>query len=353
MGARPVVGASRVASPARALLIGYFGHGNAGDEWILGSLLEALGGRSCAVVVGPRPGPLGAAEAIPRGKIRPLLRSLRSFGAVVLGGGELFQNRTSRRSLLFYLFFPCWARLRGRPAAALGVSVDPALPRRWVRVVRTFLRGARVWVRDEASAAALATSGTGPTLGVDSVWGRGLQISAPPRSLRRVLWVLRAPLSADALASVLNGLRAQEPWDHGFLPFHPAHDRPVVAALRARLNFPHWLETWNRPDEIFATLGRYDLVVSMRYHGLVAAALTSRPAVALAAHGKVESLARELGVPRVSETTSIDDWRKTLRTGFDQGPASPGERPAIARRNLSALARWLSDAGIPMPSQNL
>lgn len=353
MGARALVEPPGVGSPAKALLIGYFGHGNAGDEWILGSLLAALGDRSCAVVVGPRPSDLGAAEAIPRDNFFRLCRCLRSFGAVVLGGGELFQNRTSRRSLLYYLFFPFWARLRGRPAAALGVSVDPALPQRWIRAVRGFLRGARVWARDAASAAALTVSGGETPVGVDSVWGRGLQIATPPPALKRVLWVLRAPASPEALAAVVNGLQAREPWDHGFLLFHPAADRPVVAALRARLNFPHRLETWEKPDDVFAVLGRYDLVVSMRYHGLVAAALTSRPSVALAAHGKVESLARELNVPVVSGEASVDDWRKELRAGFERGPVSPGERPAVARRNLAALARWLSDAGIPIPARNL
>lgn len=342
----------RLTPPARALLVGYFGHGNAGDEWILRALLDALGDRRCAVVVGPRPGNLGDAAAVPRTRPLRLWRSLRSCGAVVLGGGELFQNRTSLRSLLYYLFFPLWARACGRPVAAVGVSVDPALSRGWRAIVRTVLRGATVWARDADSAAVLSAAG-GTSAGVDSVWGRGLQGFARPTSLKRVLWIPRAPASAEEWAGKVNGLRALEPWDHGFLMMHPAQDRALLGALRARLTFPHRLETWERPEEVWAILGRYDLVVSMRYHGLVAAALTSRPAAALAAHGKVDVLARELGASRLSWGATATDWRERIRAAFDRGPASPGERPDVARRDLAALERWLSDAGVPLPSQNL
>lgn len=51
------------------------------------------------------------------------------------------------------------------------------------------------------------------------------------------------------------------------------------------------------PEHLLALVGGMDLVLTVRYHGLVFAALAGRPAVALAYDPKVRQLAEALGVP--------------------------------------------------------
>src|SRR5262249_7551563 len=146
------------------LLIGYFGYGNAGDEWILRLLSQSLP-LPWSAVIGPDPRGIGAGLAVPR---RPwkILKALSGSSALVFGGGELFQHRTSLRSLVYFLGLAILARLLGKPIFAYGISLDADLsaPARWL--VRRALAGAQLWLRDRDSIEALGSGAYAP----DAVW---------------------------------------------------------------------------------------------------------------------------------------------------------------------------------------
>lgn len=312
------------------LLVGYFGRGNAGDEWIHGQISKAL----------PAPYLLAAG---PRRPFRTL-RQLRRASALVFGGGELFQTRTSRASFLYYAGLAWLARIWNKPVFAFAVSADPELPG-WARsVARRALRGAAVWARDAAAAKIW-----GAALAPDSVWARPAPRAPAAAALKKILWVLRFTAKADAAgwAARLDGLAAETGWFFGFLPFHPEQDLPGIEDLRRRLKRPAALETWKDPDEIFGRLGGYDLVVSARFHGLVAAALAGRPALAFPGYAKTGALAAELHTPLLAPE---GDWASQLRAAFEKGPADPQNRPAEAAAALAgfraALAHRLSSKDV-------
>lgn len=338
---------------APVLLVGYFGHGNAGDEWIARALTDALHPLPVAAVVGPHPAP-GYAP-VPRSNFRALWRTLRASRAVVYGGGELFQSQTSFRSFFYYLFFALAARLLGRPLAAYGVSIDESLPRFLRFFLAMSLRRASVWCRDERSAAMLSEAGLPVDRVPDSVWARGLLPVAPPKTLRRILWVLRFPPGRENppdWADRLNALALSKDWEHAFLLLQPDQDAPGLARFRAHLNFFHREEKWESPEAVFEIPSRYDLVVSMRFHGLVSAALARRPAVGLALHGKVERLAQDMGALTLPWEGSPEVWEEILSTAFQQGPAEVARWAEDARQGLADLARWsVSAPGNPASSR--
>jgi polysaccharide pyruvyl transferase CsaB len=324
-------------------LVGYFGHGNAGDEWILDALLSALSPASCAVVLGPRFRSDKRVFPVPRGNLPALFHVLRRCRAVVYGGGELFQCGTSFRSFFYYLMFAWAARFFRRPLAAYGVSVDTALPPLLRRCLVQGLSNAALWCRDASSSAVLRGTGVSPTDVPDSAWARGPLSVSPPKTLQRVLWVFRFssdPTEAKRWADHLNALASSTGWKQDFLSFHPAQDRAGLSRLRTHLTFFHREEKWNTPNEIIEVMARYDLVVSLRYHGLVAATLARRPVVGLATHDKVGRLTADLGCGLLKPDETADDWETVIREAFDRGPVPMGRRTEDARRGLADLSRW-------------
>ena len=169
------------------LLAGYFGHGNAGDEMILHLLRARLG--PAPFVSGPRP--LGG-PAVSRFRFLEIFQAFRRSCALVLGGGELFQSRTSLRSLLYYWSLPLLARLMGRPVAGFSLGLDPDLRPIEQRMTAFSLRKAMgLWVRDERSAEFLSRCGVASYSMPDIVWAWPVSPTVAPASLRRVLWIPR------------------------------------------------------------------------------------------------------------------------------------------------------------------
>lgn len=284
------------------VLAGYFGFGNAGDEMIMRQVLGGVPGVPWVVLTSaPSLLPPGVA-AHGRWNFLHLAGLFRRSRALVLGGGELFQTRTSRLSFFYYALLVAWARLWGLEVWAFGTGVDPQLPL-WARFLLRQLLGKalRVWARDEATMCFFQKIPSGPpaALSPDPVWAW----PAPPPAARPdgTLWILRGEgLDARSWADALNAISRESSEEQGFLALHPALDMVFLAALRRRLCFFHRLETWRDLQEVPAICGRYSRVVSMRYHGLVAAGLAGRPAVALTSHGKVAALAGALGWPTLA-----------------------------------------------------
>lgn len=334
-----------MAEPPLILLAGYYGHGNAGDELILRRLHGALTSIPAEIryLAGSRPSWPGA---VPRKNPLALARALRTARALVVGGGELFQTRTSRRSLAAYLMWPAAFFLQRKPVWVFGVGVDPDLPAPALRAAAAVLRRARgVWVRDAASQAALARHGVASARMEDTVWALPAcnAVPSPAGPRRRVLWMPRFPdgrQTVRRLAPLLDGLPEV---DHALLPLHPAHDGVFLEELRARLREPTALWRAEDPENLPRVVAGADVVVSMRYHGLVLAALSGRPAVALAAHGKVADLATALGAPVLRPAEwSVAALHAALRSAAVSAPREVAARRASAHEALGALCRELS-----------
>jgi hypothetical protein len=231
------------------LLAGYFGHGNAGDEMILQMLQHRLG--PAPYLSGPRP--VGG-HAIPRFHFFKFLHHLRRSQSLLLGGGELFQSRTSFRSLAYYLTLPLWARFLGRPVLGFSLGLDPDLGPLGRRLTAFALRQAlALWVRDETSLRFLKKAGI-PSRLMPDVVGRGLSQKSPHPSRFSAFcgfrgfprWRIKAyrcmPLSAPF----------RTPSTMGLLALDPAEDGPALARFRNGLEVFHRLETYGPRPKTFS-----------------------------------------------------------------------------------------------------
>jgi polysaccharide pyruvyl transferase CsaB len=294
----------------RALICGYYGEHNLGDD----ALLEVLLGQ---LPVGCRPLVTAHDQALvrerfgvettDRRRLKGVLAALGRCDALVLGGGSLLQDATSFRSLLYYGALMLAARTRGKPVLLWGQGLGPLRRRRSRLLVRGLLplATASSW-RDQASAEQAREWGVGARVGSDPVWalsarvwnGRGGPIVVcfrPVRQLDAAAW--RPYLQA------LEGLAVAADREVLWLPFHQDQDRGLLADLSRQGLVGPALAACSRelevatPQEAMDAFAQAGLVLAMRLHGLILAALAGSPCAALSYDPKVAAAAAGIGCP--------------------------------------------------------
>ncbi len=292
------------------VLAGYYGFGNAGDELLLRSLINQIRKEDpqCHLTVlskNPRQtrqhfGVQAVNRWNPLTWIAPLFYARR----FILGGGGLLQETTGPWNHSYYLmlillarFFSCETELR-----ATGVDpIETPLNRWWTRGVLNHLVDF-LSVRDADSQRSLEMAGVyrnilrAPDLvfQLDAVEAFG----EPSGRIAFALspWSQRVGWDQD-LAYLLDRISEHLKVSIDLLLFYPEEDGDLANSIVRRVNFPIRVRRWKEPEDLLGWVATYELVVGMRYHALVLAALAQRPFIGWGFQRKVRSLCRELGQP--------------------------------------------------------
>jgi polysaccharide pyruvyl transferase CsaB len=340
---------ARTLKNCRTLVCGYYGEHNLGDDALLEVLLGSLP---------PEVMPLVTAHDQPwvqhrfgvatcnRRRLREVMGALRSCNALVLGGGSLLQDATSFKSLVYYCLLMLAARLQGKPVLLWGQGLGPL--RR--PISRVLVRGAlplasAISWRDEASGQLAKRLGNQHhVVGSDPVWAYPQR---PWMGAKGPIVLCWRPLKAlephgwrpylEALALLVERSERELVW----LPFHQMQDRGLLQHLQQVCPVPQLLLDRSRevvvtdPGEAMTLFSSAGLVVAMRLHGLILAALAGSPVAAMSYDPKVAAVARSLGCPLQDLEASphqrlTEEWLHQL----DQVPAAA---PIQALRQNTAV----------------
>jgi len=306
-------------------LSGYYGFHNIGDEAILEAIVTALRRYQPEIeLVVFSADPLHTretygVEAISRTHLPSIIRVLRRSDLLVSGGGGLLQDVTGPCSIPYYLGIMELAMLLGTKVAVYAHGVGP-LQHRWSRlwVKRVLSRVSWVSVRDVASAQFLAELGLNREIRItaDPVY------SLEPASREDILSFWEAygvkksrmePLVGIALRpypgetefdqrlleiikSGCNYLHREFGARLVYLPYHLEKDLPLARAL-ASLSSAQGIifEQSLSSKEVIKLMGGLDLLIGMRLHALILAAICSVPFVALPYDPKVNAFLESIG----------------------------------------------------------
>jgi polysaccharide pyruvyl transferase CsaB len=141
----------------RMLLVGYFGHGNLGDEMMLHAFLQGLRERvnfsACAISGSPdETERMHSITAIGKFDILGIVDRMRKADVVVGCGGSLLQDATSFRSLAYYVGLIVLSRSLGVAPVLLAQGLGPLRRRVSKRLAGLALRCCSlITFRDEVS----------------------------------------------------------------------------------------------------------------------------------------------------------------------------------------------------------
>ena len=336
------------------LLCGYYGEHNLGDDALLESLLSQLPAGVTPLVtafdqraVEQRHG----VATVQRRSLRAVLAAQGRCRALVLGGGSLLQDSTSFRSLLYYGALILAARLQRQSVLLWAQGLGPLRRRqsRWLARLLLPMATAISW-RDAGSARLARKLGCVAPHGADAVWalpplpwlGRGGPIVVcwrPTALLDHGGWALLL----EALAALADTHDREVLW----LPFHGSQDRDLWLQLHQQGLIPATLQRRSRqlradqPSEAMAVFRSAGLVVAMRLHALILAALSGSPVAALSYDPKVQACALEFGCG----CTDLSDRlpaAEALAEAWGEALDQPaGLEPLAQMREATALHRQL------------
>lgn len=301
----------------RAVLCGYYGMGNGGDEALLASLLQVLPPHVTPVVLSGNPQQTRdryGVEAVNRKDPRVVLTALRQAQVFIWGGGSLIQDATSALSPFYYLGLMQLAQRLGLITIAWAQGIGP-LNRTFTRWLsrQTFARCSAVSVRDTASAALLTEWQIPFTLAPDPVWALS---STPVEGL----WELPAPrvavnlrchpqLTESRLEHLIQALIAFQKATQVCLllvPFQPSQDLAIAQAIQPRLPGASQILLQDDPQQLKGIFRGVEMAIAMRLHGLIMAAAEECRCFALSYDPKVTRLMADLALPGW-ELTEIPD----------------------------------------------
>ncbi len=365
--------------------MGYYGCGNVGDDLLLSVILkQVLSWRSVSQVIikclhlppvnGDKRIRFETCESILSDSSLPrwlkawrysirMWKALKGVSIFIFGGGTLFHAENgSPTNLLLLLFVVAMARLRGARVYALGVGVSPirgVVPKTLMSALLLLSRDFAV--RDTSSMECCRTLAGGSLARktADLVF----LLDFPPRISKKACQrVVGLTLASSAihlqtgchsnalkeLAGVLNQL-GREGWTLRFLSFQELiigdfqlSDSMLLESLKhsgleATIDL---VEVNSKRDAVAEVFSELDLVIGMRFHGLVLAAISGIPFIGIGSDHKLSDLCEKYGAPFFPVTRLNGQQLLSAVNGMKEqipDPKITEELKDAARKNLSAF----------------
>ncbi|AEF95404.1 polysaccharide pyruvyl transferase CsaB [Desulfotomaculum nigrificans CO-1-SRB] len=319
---------------AKVVLSGYYGFNNLGDEAVLFSILKTLRDLRLGLrieVLSNRPeetAEIYKVTAANRWKLMDIYRALKEADMLISGGGSLLQDVTGLKSLIYYLGVIGLARLLGKPVFFYAQGIGPVnskLGRLLMRLVVN--RVNYITVRDESSRQDLAdmkitrprvTVTADPVLGLEQkfidekIGGQILQEAGLDLSIERKLVGVSVRewqgLTAykEMLGEVCDKL-ARLGYQVVFLPMHYPDDLETSREIVSRMEQPAVvLSGQYSVIEMASLIANMDLLIGMRLHALILAAVMHVPPVALSYDPKIDRFMDLLGRKAAADVANPD-----------------------------------------------
>lgn len=317
----------------RALVCGYYGFGNSGDEAILAVLICDLNERldhPKITVVGGSVEAIAAdhqVDAVSWQDLPGIRDEAERSDLMVLGGGGLFQDQQSfdpsailtsnHGGVSHWAGFALLSHLVKRPLAIYGVGVGPLTTDDGQRLTTlTFQAASAAAVRDSESAQLLGELGVnGVRVTADPVFmmtadrGIGLEILAQEQiavEAPRIAVAIRSWLDdgfVTQLAAQLDRLVTAHNAQILFVPLqnspHRSENDPAIALnVMSQMKHPSRaaiVRGTYTPEDKMSVLATADVVIGMRLHSVVMAAAAGVPVVAMVYDPKVDNTMKALG----------------------------------------------------------
>ena len=295
-------------SPIKAVLCGYYGMGNAGDEALLVSLLQMLPELAIPIVLSGNPQATKKQYGVAscdRKSAFAVLNALQQSDLFIWGGGSLMQDSTSIASPIYYAGLMALAQQRGLKTIAWAQGIGPLNKSltRWL--TKQALSGCTaISVRDRASAQLLNSWQIEPIIAPDPVWAMESEVASQLEEITKpkVAVVLRShplltPSRLKILTQAIKQFQTQTDSHILLIPFQPVRDEAIARSVLAELDADKSILSVDNPKQLKGIFQQVKMTIGMRLHSLIMAAAEGSICFALSYDPKVTQLMSEINMP--------------------------------------------------------
>jgi polysaccharide pyruvyl transferase CsaB len=343
----------------QAVLCGYYGYGNGGDEALLASLLQMLPAQVTPLVLSGNPSEteqLHGVKSCDRNHFPTVFAALRSSQAFIWGGGSLIQDATSALSPVYYTGLMFLAQRLGLKTIAWAQGIGPLNYRRNQWLAKQTFRGCEgISVRDRNSTALIQSWKLEAIEAPDPVWAlegtsvyAQVQLPNPRIAVSLRSHPLLTPQRLAHLGTALVQLQTQTEASILLLPFQAHQDLAIAQTLQAQLKGPNQLLQLTDPRQLKGVFQAVDMAIAMRLHALIMAAAEGCRCVGLSYDPKVTQLMQEIGCPGwelddlpPDAQTISNVWVEHYRQGQGLTPAERTQRCRQALQHQHVLQQVL------------
>ncbi|HWR31468.1 MAG TPA: polysaccharide pyruvyl transferase CsaB [Negativicutes bacterium] len=348
----------------KLVISGYYGFGNAGDEAMLSAMvgaLRAIDSQIQITVISGNPDDTRkqyGVLAVHRLNLWGIACAIFKSDLLISGGGSLLQDVTSGRSIFYYLGIMQIACLFGRPIMLYAQGIGPIrskVARAFMKHVGNCIAGGTV--RDEGSLTELAGLGVirpKVTVTADPVLALELTSTEAGREILDNLGLSgEGPLIGFSVrewqgrdhyktvfAAVADRLVVETGARIVFIPMQWPDDVQAARLVAARMKQPHGV-IGKKCDtsELLSVVRNLDLLVGVRLHALIFAAVMERPFVGVSYDPKIDRFLETLGERHAGtlDAISIDGLMERILLTQNDTSAVVRRRQRVEELRAQAL----------------
>ena len=317
--------------PKKSLVVsGYYGFKNSGDDALLNAIVASTSKyapQSSVTVLSKTPKETAAlygVKSISRTNIFKIRKALKNADMLLSGGGSLMQDRTSTKSLFYYLLI---IRLAKRYCKVMlyANGIGPVLRDKNKKRVKKALSDVRlITVRDNASAEELVSMGVpgsiikttaDPTFSLPSAPDRdrllaecGLETDKPIVGVSLRNWPSMPENFAGSVAKTADYLAKEYNAQILLIPMQYKKDAAICKQVsdlcQTRVCI---MENDYTAQQQMAIFSAFDMCLGMRLHSLLYAAARGVPSVGIAYDPKIKGCMEYIGQTRFISIKEADE----------------------------------------------
>lgn len=312
------------------VICGYYGFGNMGDESLLRAIIENLRAENpdCRITVmsgHPRQTKkVYGVNAVQRLNLFSVLSAFRHGKLLIFGGGNLLQDGSSFRSLLYYTTVLRLAKSKGMRIMVYANGIGP-LRRLGKKLSARALHCAdRITLREQSSLAACEQMGlpveklritADPAFTLreaEPSWVRHLchRYAILPGTQYFIValreWKSHAEEKKKAVAAACDAINAEFGYTPVFLPMHDPLDNAVNRETAEMCTCKTLFLSGISGRELLGILHRMEFVIAMRLHTLIYSTAVAVPSIALAYDEKLRAFMETAELPYMVDEPDAD-----------------------------------------------
>lgn len=310
---------------------GYYGFDNSGDEALLLAILRSLRAiqedvRICVLSRDPAKTEREyGVHSINRYNLFQLRKTLKQSKMLISGGGSLMQDVTSSKSLWYYIYVMNLAKKLGAKVMVYANGVGPiAKEKNRANAKRILERADMITLRETGSlkfVQELGVQGKNVLVTADPA----LTLSPPPAERVDAIlreegipqgtrfvgigvrdWNLNCPDFCRVLAETIDHTAEQYGLTPLFVPFKYPDDIRIAEEINGLLAHKgHVIHGRYTSVDLLGLIGRTELILAMRLHALIYAAVNSIPTLGLVYDPKVDAFVEYMGQDIMFDTKCL------------------------------------------------